>query len=134
MMVIGDEQWTDYEVSLDVRLELGTEYAVGVRWRNEQTFYRCSHTVAGVAGITKLQSGQTERQLAAVSSMPLPAGEVYHWRIVVQGSTVTLYVEGDRVVTATDSDSPIASGKVALLVSSGCIADFDNVRITQIGG
>jgi len=134
MLVIGQENWTDYEVNLDLMLDAGAEYAIGVRWQNNSTWYHCSHTVSGIASIWKFRTGQSDRQLASGSSTPLPPGEWYNWRVVVQGNTITFYVEGEQVATATDNDSPITSGKVALLAPAGAIVKFDNVRITRVGG
>jgi hypothetical protein len=133
-LVIGEDTWSDYEVNLDIRLEVGAEYAVGVRWLNEETWYHCSHTVSGIASITKYMTGQTTKHLANSVSTPLIPGDWYHWRIVVQGNSITFYVEGEQAVSVTDASSPIQTGRVALLVAAGSIVDFDNVRVTAIGG
>jgi len=133
-MVIGLDSWTDYEVELDIRLDSGEEYAVGVRWQNSQTWYHCSHTVGGIASVYKYLSGATTRELGSGVSTPLDDGTWYHWRIVVQGRTITFYVEGEEVVSVEDGTSPITSGKVALLVRAGSVLSFDNVTVRPIGG
>jgi len=133
-MVIGLDSWTDYEVELDIRLDSGEEYAVGVRWQNSQTWYHCSHTVGGIASVFKYLSGAATRELGSGVSTPLDDGTWYHWRIVVQGRTITFYVEGEQVLSVEDGNSPITSGKVALLVRAGSILSFDNVTVRPIGG
>ncbi len=132
IMVVGDETWGDYQVDLDIRLDSGTEYAVGVRWVNDQTWYHCSHTVGGIATISKYVTGQSVRQLASGSSTPLPVGEWYHWRIVVQGNTIRFIVEGEQATMATDGTDPILAGGVALLAPTASVVNFDNVRVGPV--
>jgi hypothetical protein len=133
-MVIGETTWTDYEVSVDIELEVGSEYALGVRFQNEQTWYLCSHSVGGIASITRFKSGSPAVELGVGSSSPLVPGEFYTFRVIVQGNTITFFAAGARVLSVTDTSDPIATGMVALIVPPGSVVNFDNVEISPLGG
>ncbi|MBN1344240.1 MAG: DUF1080 domain-containing protein [Phycisphaerae bacterium] len=134
IITIGEDTWTNYELELDIMLDAGAEYAVGVRFVNEETWYHCSHTLGGIASVWRFASGQSDLQLANGTSTPLPPGEWYHWKVTVSGNTISFEVEGELVVSATDTSSAITSGKVALLVPAGGIVSFDNVEVRAVGG
>lgn len=133
IMTIGEAGWTDYQVSVDIRLDAGAEYALGVRYQNQQTWYHCSHTVGGMASISKFVTGSPTVQLGVGSSTPLAPGEFYNFRVLVQGNTITFFAEGERVVSVTDTSSPLTSGMVALLAPPDSIVSFDNVSISPLG-
>lgn len=133
IMVVGETDWADYQVSVDIRLESGTEYCLGVRFQNAETWYHCSHTVGGIASITKFKTSAPAIELAAASSTPLAPGEWYTFKVIVQGSTITMFVEGERAASATDTTDPLTSGMIALLVPAGSSISFDNVEIEPLG-
>jgi hypothetical protein len=135
MMVTGQTSWTNYTVNLKTMLEAGTDYAVGVRWQDNQTWYACTETINGLATITKFTASQTGGTVLAQKSIGPAALNTWHsWRIDVQGSAITFTVDGVLAGSVTDTSSPLTSGKVALMVAPGCIADFDDVQITPLSG
>ncbi len=133
IITVGDDNWTDYEVEFDVRLQAGAEYAVGVRFTNEETWYHCSSTTGGVVGIWNFTSGLADQQLDTGVAAPLSQGQWYHMRVTVQGTQIYFYIEGARVAFANDTARTIPTGRVALLVAPGAVANFDNVVVSPLG-
>jgi hypothetical protein len=133
----GDASCTDYTVKVTSTLAKGDGDGVYFRITNEPAIngyvfqydpgYRGGQYVNGAFLIRKIVNGSETGPLAAV-----PAPTDFNWYNVshqlsvrVYGKTMTGYVDGRPVVSATDSDNP--RGRVGLRTwdsSQACFADL----------
>jgi IPT/TIG domain-containing protein/Big-like domain-containing protein/BACON domain-containing protein/3-keto-disaccharide hydrolase/beta-xylosidase-like protein len=129
----GDAWWSDYTLSVNFRLSSVSNYPGGIRGRvNPATgagyaawmypasgqiiLYRASQWNINGPGLT---------QLGSVSGITFNTN-LHNLRMTFRGSTIDVYYDGTRVLTA--SDTTLASGVIALDVDSRPIG-FDDVTV-----
>lgn len=145
--VIGDDQWTDYEVSADVHLEdggwagvMGRITGTGNGWDNNPEGYYCRLYADGgvqLYSASQRYKGSRDRQLAIGAAAGKWAWGKWH-RVAMrfEGKTIRVSVDGEPVLSVDDADH--ARG-LAGLITGGEGADrvgasFDDLLITPPGG
>lgn len=130
----GDNSWKDYSLTLNATLDRGSGYGV---------YYRADGKAAisgyvfqydpGLGGgtflVRKVVAGVESAPIASVS---IPAGfpvyDVQHQiQISVVGSEQNIYVDGNKVLTLTDT--AFTSGSAGLRTWDSTRAEFDSVTI-----
>jgi hypothetical protein len=125
----GSSGWTSQSVQASVKPTLfdgsGEYVAVVARAQDASDYYALVLRDANKAEIRRVSGGST-KVLASVS-FHVDTDTAYTVRLSAQGSSLTGYVNGSAVVSA--SDGTFAAGKAGLSTYQGT-ADFDNVVVT----
>ena len=129
----GSTSWTNYSVQARVKPIAfnGANRYVGLiaRATNSNHFYYLALTNGNQLVLAK-RDGDTSTTLAS-RAFTVTAGTFYTLRIVVQGSSLTAFVNGTQQLTATDSQFTAGAIGVAAFFASG---SFDDVVVTSGGG
>ncbi|WP_281884832.1 chondroitinase-B domain-containing protein [Paenibacillus sp. YYML68] len=121
----GDTTWTDYEVSAKVRLT-GTpttgsaRVGVAARYTDKNNYYtlliRRSQTKDEVLLTKRVSNSESTLKTVTVSST-INTSKLYTLRLVVTGTSLEGYVDGQLLVSATDT--ALTQGSIALYVNNG---------------
>jgi len=125
----GDTSWADYSLRAQVKpLSFGSPGLVGVTARTSSatTYYRLALTSDGHA-VLQAYAGSTSVTMLASASLSVATGTWYTLRIDVSGSTVTGYVNGQRI--GSGGGTLAGSGRIGLQTNLAT-AEFDNVTVT----
>jgi hypothetical protein len=136
----------NYSVAADFHVKtLLTNDAVAVVGRmtpkagagTDSTYYSAGRSTTGAWQIAE-GFNATLTPLATAPAAPLTAGQTYRVRLDMSGTTLTLFVNGVQVLTATDSTAPlVVAGKAGLMDGLGDLATktattgvhFDNFQV-----
>ena len=130
--VVGAD-WSDYVYSVDVFPEQNLE--VGVVFRHhEGDFYRFrflsyEHREQGTRLLERV-TGQDVLVLDQADGPGYQLGQWYNVQVVVEGPQITVYLNGELVVQATDD--VLSQGQVGVYALSLGDVYFDNVRVTTL--
>jgi len=121
--------WTDYSLELD--LDTNDDDTIGVMFRvsDSSNYYRFSlssqqafrRIVKNVAGVFTLLAEDT---------VAYTVGQTYALEIVVQGSSITVSIDGTEILSATDTS--LSSGTIGLYSFAHGGSYFDNVVVTEL--
>ena len=129
MLITGDAAWRDYTVSVRfVPQTSEKQRGVVFRYRNDRCYY-----FAGVDGqrvVLKLVKHATAfhkpyEKMLAEKPLSWRPGEVLHAEVMVEGSTITVALNG---VTLTAEDDVFAAGKVGLMADDPTV--YLNVAVS----
>jgi tetratricopeptide (TPR) repeat protein len=138
ILVTGRPQldFSDVSVEVDGAKASGPDSVYGVicRYQDGDNYYVLEMTDTGSSAIYKLKGGQWQALAEFGQSAAIQTGTATnHLRADCVGETLTLYVNGQKVAEAQDSD--FASGDVALMAGSydnpGVEVLFDNFVVRQ---
>lgn len=127
----GSQAWTDYTVEAQVKIDSfnGTNrtYVAG-RYQDGNNFYAASlyNSGGGVLELRKKVSGSSTT--LATTNYALSTGVWYSVKLILSGSSISMYVNNQLVLTA--SDSSLTSGAVGLIAYKTA-AKFDNVIVSD---
>jgi pectate lyase len=128
----GSTSWTDYTLQARVKplaLDAGTDFVgIAARASGATTFYRLVLLGSGQAQLQADRGGTVS--VLGSASMSVSAGTWYTLRIDVSGSTVTGFVNGGQVASATST--VVAAGRIGLQTFQAS-ANFDDVAVTSVG-
>ncbi len=131
----GDDTWTDYSISLNANLTTGSGYGVYYRADGKSAIsgycfqYDPGWGSGGAFLVRKVVNG-TESSPIAVTKIPagFPIYNTQHQiQITVSGSAQTIYVDGVKMLTLTDST--FTSGSAGLRTWDSTRAEFDSVTV-----
>jgi hypothetical protein len=128
-LVAGSPRWSDYAVGADVTtalLDLGFAGVAG-RYQDPGNDYECGLGVGGQLQLWLVLGGG--RQLLAASSASLDLGSRHSVLLQVRGAQLTCSLDGTPTLQATDTT--FATGRVALVATTGEAAEFGRVRVTS---
>ena len=118
---------TDYRLELDVRSRLASIDDIGVmfRYTDNDNYYR--FTMNSQVGYGRLESKVNGTFMALSNNFRgYRPGELMQIAIEAEGSLIQIFVNGDSIFAANDSDHPV--GGIAMFARDG--ASFDNVSVT----
>jgi hypothetical protein len=128
----GDLKWTDYALDVDVCMTRGVDKGAAVRVEEDEGV-GVDLRGPGYDDVL-LQRGWSRLGRAAVANAN---GKWHHLRIEARGSSIRVFVNGKRVIDASD-DKARASGRIALAAYTGgageCTVYYDNVAVTRLEG
>lgn len=127
----GSENWTDYAFNLRLKQIDPPYFNLVFRYTDPTHHYLLENSAYApkIALFKKIGGGYIE--LARVDQ-PTVLNTWYNYRIVLQGSSIKVYVDGDLVVNVTDSS--LAAGKIGVGAYSGSIYHFDDVVVNVLVG
>ena len=144
--ILGDEHWTDYEVSADVNLEHGGWAGLLGRVSNTGGGYGCNPKgyyvrldADGACSIwlsTQAKNGAPGKQLGTVSAGDIGTNQWHNLKLQFSGTNLTACVDGKPVLSVGDGTYPRG---LAGLVTGGegdtrNTALFDNLIINTVNG
>jgi galactosylceramidase len=150
--ILGDRNWKDYEVSVDVYLDNGGWAGVMGRVSNTGSGYGCNpkgyYLRLAADGTCSLYVATQARargdgaqsaagiQLATGMAANIAGNQWHNVKLQFSGSTLTGFVDRTQVLTATDTS--LASGMAGLVTGgendSRNTAMFDNLIINTVNG
>lgn len=115
------------ELSCEAPVVNGGGGSLTVEYRSDGTGnnYRAELTSGGTFSLYKVVAGVKSLLAGGAGSQTLDATHMQHRiRVIVQGNTHTLVLDGEQQVAYTDAASPIASGSVLALAGKGLDCDL----------
>jgi hypothetical protein len=128
----GDTAWTGYSLRARVKpLSFGSPGMAGVAARatGPATYYRLALTSDGRA-VLQAYAGSTSVTTLGSASLNVTTGAWYTLRLDVSGTTVTGYVDGQKIGSGTGTLS--GSGQIGLQTNLAT-AEFDDVTVIAEG-
>jgi len=144
----GSPDWENYQLDVDITLNDGVDRYVILRYQSQENYYQINlrgywefDTATPVIYLDKIVSGQDTDKDSHLASYLFPGkiyfnqGQEYHLTAVVNGNTIKIYIDGEKIIDYTD-DTPITYGKVGFAVSSGDSGEgdmfIDNLQVREI--
>jgi pectate lyase len=128
----GSTSWTDYTLQARVKplaLDAGTDFVgIAARASGATTFYRLVLLGSGQAQLQADRGGTVS--VLGSASLSVSTGTWYTLRIDVSGTTVTGFVNGAQIASATST--VVAAGRIGLQTFQAS-ANFDDVAVTSVG-
>jgi hypothetical protein len=124
---------------IDVVVDMDQSDCAGVVWRqtDASNFYELdifdASSNAGSTNVLKLFKvvANTKTQIGSTTAIAFSRGTAYRARVIMQGTSITIWFDGAIVLTATDS-SLAGPGKCGMINVSGT-AHFYNFRMQILG-
>lgn len=144
--IIGDEHWTDYEVSADVNLEhdgwaglLGRVSNTGGGYGCNPKGYYVRLDADGNCALwlsTQTKNGAPGRQLTNAPAGNIGTNQWHNLKLQFSGANITAFVDGRQVLSA--ADNTYTSGMTGLVTggegNARNTALFDNLIINSVNG
>ncbi len=129
----GLSTWNNYAVTARVKVDNfngANRVYLCARYQDGNNFYCASlyNSSGGTVEIRKKVSGSTSN-LASKTNFGLTAGTWYTVKLEVNGSTINMYVNGTKVLTATDS--ALTTGGIGLITYK-VTAKYDDVVVAGL--
>lgn len=130
----GSEYWTNYSMEFDVKKVTARRFNVVFRYTDQDNYYLlepsadCIH----IALFRKVATGGWHELTPTRPLQDTTPGTWYHYKIVVQGPSIKIYVDETLKFDVTDFEEP--AGKIgigACALSEGAVY-FDNVEVTGV--
>ena len=131
----GDKSWTDYTINTDATLNAGVGYGVFFRVTDSGslTGYSFQYDSGWMGGTFIMRQWTAGHEATPFAVAAPPAGFQWlntdrHVTITVQGSTFTASIDGQQVLTGTNS--AYSSGQVGVRTWTNSSASFDNFQVS----
>ncbi len=125
----GTADWKDYAVSATIEVPLATEAGIAARSGGFKRWYGLLLCNDGMARLVRERDGRT---VLAEAAVPWGFDRRHALSLEVRGNTITGFVDGAKVLSVTDDDSPLLHGGAGLVVTEGCLI-CDAVEIRPLG-
>ena len=123
--------WTDYQVALTLRSDDDDALGVLVRYQDSDNYYRFSwDKQRNYRRLVKVHNGVYT--LLASDTVPYVEGQTYQVEMQVEGSQLTVRIDGATIFAVTDSS--VTAGTVGLYSWANSSARFDDVQVTPATG
>lgn len=119
LLIQGTRQWQNYSVSADITPHLVASTGLAARVQGLERYYALLITANKKARLVKRLDGQA---ILAEIEFPFAWDQTIHFRLNVNGSSITASLDGQVIFTVQDNDRPLLDGAVALVVEEGRIA------------
>jgi pimeloyl-ACP methyl ester carboxylesterase len=133
--------WDNYAIELDVDNQSGVDEGIGFRVQDGQGYeFNLRHGTGDFdtpeVKLFKIEnSGQNV--IYSTHNVSLVNNKFYHLRIEANQETLTLYIDGTKVIEYTDSNTLVKKGSLSLATNTGGIDSdfvrFDNIVISTLG-
>ncbi len=129
LLIQGTREWTDYEVSAEVRPHMVRSAGVGARVQGMRRYYALLLVRGGRARLVKALDG--EAVLAEVA-FSWHFDVTYELGLKVRGNRLYASIDGEETFDVEDDDRPLTDGAVALVCEEGR-AESEVVRVRPLG-
>lgn len=132
MVQVAGQSYDNFVYSVDIYPQDNQEVGAVFRYQND-SYYRFrflsgEHSGVPTRLLERVDGGQAV-VLAAAEGRGFQPGQWYNVQIVARGSQIAVYLDGQPILQATDSQ--LARGQVGVFGLSLGNAYFDNVRVTE---
>jgi ADP-ribosylglycohydrolase len=116
LITCGTREWTDYRVSATLTPTLLKSGGLAARVQGMQRFYSLQFVKGGKVRLLKALDGDT---VLAEVPFAWDYWEPYAMALEVQGNHLRAWLEGKLIFNLEDSQQPLTSGGIALVVEEG---------------
>jgi len=118
LIICGTREWTDYRISATLTPTLLKSGGLAARVQGMQRFYSLQFVEGGKVRLLKALDGDT---VLAEAPFAWDYWKPYAMALEVQGNRLRAWLEGKLVFDLDDSQRPLTSGGIALVVEEGQI-------------
>ena len=115
----GTADWKDYRASALVTIRLAASGGLAIRVQGMRRYYALLLCDDGYLRLVKARSGT--RVLAELKFI-VERDREYVLELAVSGANIEARVDGTRFFDVDDTDHPLLSGGVGLIVEDGCLS------------
>jgi len=134
-----DDNWKvnggDYIYEVDLRGVSGTDKNLLFRFQDPGNWYGIHHGLGRIY-FEKIVGGVDYSYLIPSISYPLSNGVIYHFKIILQGRQIKIYVDDKIIFDFIDPDPALETGKIGIRAGTGAVAPtevwFDNVVVRSL--
>ena len=118
LLTHGARDWTDYRFEARLTPKMAVSAGIAVRVQGLRRYYAFVFGERGEIRIDKALDGTS-----TLAKAQYDWGEFrdYDVAVEVSDSTIRAFINGELVISATDTDRPLESGAAGFLVESGCL-------------
>jgi ADP-ribosylglycohydrolase len=128
LITCGTREWTDYRVSATLTPTLLKSGGLAARVQGMQRFYSLQFVEGGKVRLLKALDGET---VLAEIPFAWDSWEPYAMVLEVQGNQLRAWLKGNLIFDLEDSQQPLTSGGIALVVEEGQLLT-DAVEVGKI--
>lgn len=123
MLATGEQDWTDYEVSADIRnFRKGNQVGIVFRYQNS----RCYYSLCFSNGLLRLiRRNHEERLDLACKEFNYNGDRFYNFKVITSGSKILCYI--DEELQFEVEDNTYAAGKIAICTLGP--SQFTNIKV-----
>ena len=123
--------WTDYQADLTIRSQDDDAIGMMFRYQDNDNYYRFSWDKSrNYRRLVKKEAGVFS--LLAEDSVHYVAGQTYQIRIIAQGASLTISIDGAPIFSVTDG--AVSAGSIALYTWGNKGSYFDDVAVGPLSG
>jgi ADP-ribosylglycohydrolase len=130
LLIQGTREWTDYEVSAQVRPHMVASAGIGARVQGLRRYYALLLVKGGRARLVKALDGDA---VLAETGFSWEFDATYDLRLEVQGNRLRAIIDGEEIFEVEDDDRPLTGGAVALVCEEGRL-ESEVVRVQPLEG
>jgi ADP-ribosylglycohydrolase len=116
MLIQGTRAWTDYHVSAAITPHLVQEAGIGARVQGLRRYYALLLCHGGSVRLIKVLDGE---RVLAQSAFAWTFGGSYELSLLVAGTRIQAWIDGDPLFDLDDTDQPLRDGAIALVATEG---------------
>jgi hypothetical protein len=139
---VGDTDWDNYALEFRVNVidvaVASSRFVVGANVRADPAREGCNRYYVAFeewgAYVERLGNEDVCPlvNLVEVPNITLSPQEWHTVRVEVYESNLTVFIDGEPVMTTTVEDEPLLNGLIGLEAGRGTTADFDDVRVVEL--
>jgi hypothetical protein len=118
LIICGTREWTDYHISATLTPALLKSGGLAARVQGMQRFYSLQFVEGGKVRLLKALDGD---MILAEAPFAWDFWKPYVMALEVQGNHLSAWLEGKLIFDIEDSQQPLTSGGIALVVEEGQI-------------
>ncbi|MHC4742172.1 MAG: family 16 glycoside hydrolase [Planctomycetota bacterium] len=123
--------WTDYRIDMTIRSQDDDAIGVMFRYQDSDNYYRFSWDRSRkYRRLVKKKDGVFT--LLDEDSVQYATGQTYELRVIAQGASLQVFIDGDAAFSTTDAD--LTFGTIALYTWGNAGSYFDDVVVTLLSG
>jgi len=132
---LWNNSWGDYIYEVDMEAYKGTDKNLIFRFQNTSNWYGIHHGLGRIY-FEKIVGGVDYSSQVPSVERALYNNVVYHFKIILQGRTIQIYINDDLIFDFVDQDPVLETGKAGLRAGTGAVFPtevwFDNVVVTSL--
>jgi hypothetical protein len=112
----GENEWSDYILNLDVKVDNGSDVGIDFRWDGINRYYRIQQLDSEYGSIIQLVKGSDLGDMGIWSThLEDYDPTVWHtWRLSVKENNIQLDIDGNNILNYTDPSEYYDAGKLRL--------------------
>jgi ADP-ribosylglycohydrolase len=116
LVITGTREWQDYSVQAEITPHLAQACGLAARVQGLRRYYALLLAPNGKLRLTKMLN---DEQVLAETNFAWELDRAYHLKLEVEANCLRAAVDGQRVFELVDTEAPLLSGGIALVVDDG---------------